>query len=83
MMIGCEAAAAADAQNVIVVEIGFFDDASDLEPLRPLDLDRRHGQKQRPGKIGLAADARLSERFLGRDFGQPLGEGGRGGRGRR
>ena len=76
-MVLCEPAAAADAQHVFVAEFGLSDGASELKPLRPLDLHRRHRKEQRPGKIGLAADAGLFERFLGCHFGQPLSKAGR------
>ena len=78
VMVGCEPAAAADAQHVAIVEFGLSDRAPKLEPLRPFDLDRRHRQEQRSGKIGLAADRGLFERFFGRHFGQPLGQSRRG-----
>ena len=74
VMIGREPAAAADAQHVVVVEFGLADRAAEFEPLRPFDLDRRHREKQRAGKIGLGADAGLRERFFGGHFGQPLGQ---------
>ena len=61
----------------LVAEFGLSDGASELEPLRPLDLDRRYREEQRAGKIGLAADGGLFERFFGGHFGQPLGEAGR------
>ena len=77
MVILREPAAAADAQHVFVFEVGHSDRAPEFKPLRPLDLDRRHREEQRPGKICLAADAGLLERFPGRHFGQPLGKAGR------
>ena len=76
-MVLCEPAAAADAQHVLIVEFGLSDRAPELKPLRPFDLDRRHRKEQRSGKIGLAADGGLFERFLGCHFGQPLGKAGR------
>ena len=77
-MVGREPAAAADAQHVVIAEFGLSDRASEFEPLRPFDLDRRHRQEQRSGKIGLAADRGLFERFFGGHFGQPLGQSRRG-----
>ncbi len=77
VMIRREFAAAADGKHIIDVEIRLADGAGDFTPLRPLDLDRRHGQKQRTRKIALAADAGLLERFLGRDIGEALGQRGR------
>ena len=78
MMVGREPAAAAEAQHVVVAEFGLADRASEFEPLRPFDLDRRYREKQRSGKIGLGADRGLFERFLGSHFGQPLGQSRRG-----
>ncbi len=71
--------AAADRQDIVDVEIRPADGATDFDPLRPFDLDRRDREEQRSGKIAPAADARLLERLLGGDVGEPLGEGGRGG----
>ncbi|MGY4169435.1 hypothetical protein ACVIM8_003508 [Bradyrhizobium sp. USDA 4529] len=51
--------------------------ARDFEPLRPLGLDRGDCQKQRAGKVALAADAGLLERFFGRDLRQTLRQAGR------
>ena len=61
----------------LVAEFGLSDRAPEFEPLRPFDLDRRHRKEQRSGKIGLAADGGLFERFLGRHFGEPFGQAGR------
>ena len=73
MMIGRELSAAADAQQGVIVEFRIASDgASELEPLRPLDLDRRDREKQRSRKIAFAADAGLGDGFLGGDIGQPL-----------
>ena len=67
-------------QHLRVAELLLADGASELEALRPFHLDWRNCQKQRARKIALAADARLSERFLGGNIGEPFGEAGRGGR---
>ena len=83
MMIRRVLSAAADRQDIVDVEIRLADGAPDFDPLRPFDLDRRDREEQRSGKIALAADAGLLERFLGGDVGEPLGEGGRGGWARR
>jgi len=73
MMICCELRSAADAQQGVVVEFRVpSDGACELKPLRPLDLDRCDGEKQRSGKIAFAADAGLGDGFLGGDIGQPL-----------
>ena len=73
MMIGGEPSAAADAQQGVVIEFRVPSDrACELKPLRPFDLNRRNGEKQRPGKIAFAADAGLGDGFLGGDIGQPL-----------
>src|SRR5581483_7882474 len=44
-------------------------------PLRPLDLDRRDGEKERAREIALAADPCLIDRFFGGDFAQPFAQG--------
>ncbi len=73
MMIFREPRIAADAQQGVVVEFRVCSDrASEFKPLRPLDLDRGNGQKQRSGEIAFAADAGLRDGFLGRDVGEPL-----------
>ena len=58
VVISREPSAAADAQHVVIVEIGLADRASELQPLRPFDFDRRDREEQRSGKIAFAADAR-------------------------
>ena len=51
--------------------------ARDRVALRPFELDGRCADKQRPGKIGLGADAGLRNRFFGGLVGHPFGEIGR------
>src|SRR4030088_2834239 len=68
----CESSATADAQEGVVIELGCSDHASKLQPLRPLDLDRGDGKKQRPGKIVFAPDRRLRDGFFSGDLGKPL-----------
>ena len=77
-VIGGVTAAAADAQHGVVVDFGLrADRASELLALRPLDLDRGDGEKQRPGKIALGADAGLGDGFFGDEFAEPFGKIGR------
>ena len=65
---------AADAQQVVIVELRLVDGATNFQSLRPLDLDRRNGKKQRSWKIAFATDARLPEGFFGGDIGEPFGK---------
>ena len=65
-------AAAADAQDRVIVELRLRNLASKLQALRPLDLDGGDGKKQRPRKIAFAADRRLRNGFLDGDIGQPF-----------
>src|SRR5450432_795064 len=73
-----ELAAAANAQEVLIVEVLLADGAAGFQPLRPLDLDRRDRKEKRSREIALAPDARLLERLFGGDIGQPFGKAGRG-----
>src|SRR5258708_35799906 len=73
-----ESSAAADAQDVVVIELGCSDRASNLQPVRPLTLDRSDGKKQRPGKTTFAPDRRLRDGFFSGDIGKPLRKIGRG-----
>src|SRR5438045_5354583 len=72
-----EVAAAADAQDGIVIEISFSGRASKFQPLRPLDLDRSHGKKKRSRKIAFAPERGLRDGFLSGDIGKALGKIGR------
>src|SRR3979490_1981535 len=74
----CESSATADAQEGVVIELVCSEHASKLQPLRPLDLDRGDGKKQRPGKIAFAPDRRLRDGFFSGDIGKPLRKIGRG-----
>src|SRR5260370_39606219 len=56
--------AAADAQYGVVIEIGFRNRAPKFLALRPFDLDRGNGKKQRPGKITFAADSGFTDGFF-------------------
>ena len=64
--------AAADAQNVVVSDVGLAGGAGKLASLRPLDLDRGDGKEQRAGKIALAADRRLRDGLFDDDIGEPF-----------
>ena len=68
MVIARELSAAADAQQVVVVEVLLADRAAELQPLRPFDLDRRDREKQRSRKIALAADRRTARALLRRRY---------------
>src|SRR2546430_15748543 len=73
-----ESSTATDAQHHVVIESRRAGGVSKYEPLRPLALDRRDREKQRPWKIALAADCRLRDGFLSGDVGKPLRKIGRG-----
>src|SRR2546430_13389629 len=83
MMEGRELAAAGMAQDVLNFEIDLADSeangTADFEPLWPFGLDRRDREKQRSGKVAVAADAGLFQRFLWRHLGETFGEAGGGG----
>src|SRR3984893_17850714 len=76
-MIGRELSAARDLQQVVVIEFLLSDAASELQSLRPLDLDRCDGKKQRSWKVALGANGGLLERFFGSEFGETFGKSGR------
>ncbi len=73
-------AAAADAQQIVVIEFGLVGVGSELQPLRPFDLDRRHRQKQRSREIARSTDRGLRDSLLGDEIGKPLRKIGRAGR---
>ncbi len=73
-----ELAAAAGRQIVDDSKVLGRNVARDFEPLRPLGLDRGDRQKQRAGKVALAADAGLLQCLFGRDLRQTLRQAGRG-----
>jgi hypothetical protein len=76
-MIGGVFSAAADAKQIVVVDFLPVGDASQFQPLRPFDFNRRHREKQRSWEIALAADTRLLKRFFSGYAGQTFGEPGR------
>ena len=56
-----DARTAAEAQHVVIAEFGLADRASEFEPLRPFDLDRRYREETSgPGKSALAPIAACS-----------------------
>ncbi len=59
VMIGAVLAAAGDAQQIVIGEIGRTDRAAELTALRPLDFDRRDREEQGTRKVTLGADAGL------------------------
>ena len=63
-MIGAVLAAAGDAQQIVIGEVGRADGAAELAALRPFDLDRRDRKEEGTREIGLGADAGLVQRFL-------------------
>ena len=72
MVIFCVLSAAADAQYGVIIEVRLRDGAPKFLPLRPLDLNRGNGKKQRPRKITFAPDRGLRDGFFSGDIGKPL-----------
>src|SRR5262249_21406020 len=74
MMIALEPAAAANAHEGVIAEIGSADGLTELFAVRPVAFNRRHGQEEGTWKIALAADPGLRDRLFDRKLRKALGE---------
>src|SRR5262245_11007417 len=73
-MIALEAATAADAQQIIVTDVGRADFPAEFLALLPFDFNRWHRKEERAGKVAFASDSGLRDGFFDHEFGKAFGE---------